>query len=156
MTTWCNYFFLYLILWCFILDLVCVGNSMPDYSWFILQCMFTTLGFCFLLYMFNVINIFWQVFSAWSRKFATSCFQMDRDKSRSTSAPSTDNLSEVEQDDEDEVVVTQAKPISTSFFFCHQSKYQRHLLQRLFIQCFFWPVRAILLWEMVLWFVSAV
>lgn len=48
----------------------------------------------------------------------------------SSSAPSTEDLGEVEQDDEDEVLFTQAKPISTSFFFCHQSKYQRHLLRR--------------------------
>ena len=42
------------------------------------------------------------------------------------SSDADDMLENVEQDDE--VYSTRNAPISTSFFFCHMSKYQRHLL----------------------------
>jgi len=52
------------------------------------------------------------------------------------SSDADDMLENVEQDNDDEVYSTRNAPISTSFFFCHMSKYQRHLLKRLLFTYF--------------------
>lgn len=41
-----------------------------------------------------------------------------------------ENIEEIEQDDSDEVYTSEKSEASSAFFFCHQTQFQRHLLQR--------------------------